>query len=368
MNVFAKFLSWSAQVLQGRSPVDRRRLALYVVELVWLPVSSIRSPLILVFFSDDRLVTKHATAFQAEALELDVGLCREYGDLANLPQAVKKDVLVTTSAVRLYRSTHYDITQAHLTLQLLHAALVDGKLSIDQFHAIIIADAQNVTGMDCHGSLPLVQVMDRYYRASDAALRPRILAVVSRTMGHQPYFDHGMLKLEMTLDAKTVGVSAEKRAEFLRLPDNPDEIVLLYDPPSPIPETGLLQQLHSLERTNNLFRRELRASLRVLTEIGTWASDHVWQCALKEIESPLQRPNRGDDEQASDQRTRKKFRGVIENWDFTGPVLDMTSHRCNITPKMLRLIQVLRSYESYGTELRAIVFGKRLGTIVLTLN
>jgi len=88
-----------------------------------------------------------------------------------------------------------------------------------------------------------------------------------------------MLKLEQALDARVFGVTAEKRAEILALPDRPNELVVLYDTPQQILDTRLFKQLHSLDINETTYRRHFRASRHAHEEVGACASDLVWRRA-----------------------------------------------------------------------------------------
>jgi endoribonuclease Dicer len=109
-------------------------------------------------------------------------------------------------------------------------SLLRGTLAITQLHVLMISDAQNIKDQDSHALIPIVKVMNDFYRVTDPLSRPRIFAMAIADRGF--HFDSGMIKLENTLDAKVFGISAEKRAEILALPDRPNEVVVMYDVPS----------------------------------------------------------------------------------------------------------------------------------------
>jgi endoribonuclease Dicer len=225
----------------------------------------------------------------------------------------------------------------------------------------MISDAQNIKDQDSHALIPIVKVMNDFYRVTDPLSRPRIFAMAIADRGF--HFDSGMIKLENTLDAKVFGISAEKRAEILALPDRPNEVVVMYDVPVRATETKLFKQLHRLDPSEDIFRHHFKASRHALAEVGACASDLVWRRALKEIEATVPPWYEEDDDLQAQAGTSvsiadaKRIRDIVKNWDFTMPNLDSSSRGFNVTPKFLRLVQILKSCEPYGEGFRGIVFG-----------
>ena len=240
-------------------------------------------------------------------------------------------------------------------------SLLRGALAITQLHTLVINDAQNLKNQDSHTSLPIVQVMNEFYRVTDSLSRPRIFALASSLPDRRSYFDSKMLKLEQTLDARVFGVTAEKRAEILALPDRPNELVVLYDTPKQISDTRLFKQLRSLDLDETTYHRHFRASRLAHEEVGACASDLVWRRALKDIEAGLLPwdADLEEDEKGtlSSERMKVKMRDIVKNWAFTMPNLDPSSRGFNVSHKFLRLVQVLITFSSYGEGFRGIIFG-----------
>lgn len=277
----------------------------------------------------------------------------------SLVNVVGKDLLVASSQVRLLliESKTFQMN----VLQFLLDAMYKGTVAIVQFHTVIICDVQNITDQDCHVSMPIVQIMDEFYRTTDIMIRPRIFALATPSTDRWAHFDAKMLKLEATLDARVFGVTPERRAEIVALPDRPNEVVILYDKPSQVGETRLCKQLRQLDPTETIFRRYFKASRYALVELGPCASDLVWRRALKEIEASIP-PWYADDEDDEDNtasvvNVKFKIKEIVKNWAFTMPNLDSGSRGFNITHKFLRLVHILRSCERYGDAFRGIIFG-----------
>ena len=201
-----------------------------------------------------------------------------------------------------------------------------------------------------------------FYSVTDALARPRIFAMVISPAGRKFHFDSGMLKLESALDAKVFGISEEKRAEILALPDRPIETIILYGPPLRTAETRLFKQLHQFDPAEVLFRRQFRAARHALAEVGSCASDLIWRRALKDIEANVSSTYEEDEDAQSQpsispEKARVRIRDTVKNWVFTMPNLDPTSRGFNVTPKFAKLVQILKSCKLYGDNFRGVVFG-----------
>lgn len=60
---------------------------------------------------------------------------------------------------------------------------------------------------------------------------------------------------------------------------------------------------------------------------------------------------------AKAKRIQEKVINVVKNWIFTMPNLDYTSRGYNVTPKLVKLVQILKACEPQGDLFRGIVFG-----------
>ena len=298
---------------------------------------------------------KYSARLEVEVPQFLIG---KYGDDADpWPTLLQQDVVIVPSAVS---DTLLLMWILIFSNQFLLNGLLKGRLAITQIHVLVICDAQNIQDQDSHAFLPLVQIMNDFYRITDPLSRPRIFALATPANRGFP-FDSATLKLEQTLDSKVVGVSVEKREEILALPDRPNEIVVLYDTPAQPTITNLFRQLQNWDPSESIFRRHFRASRHVLGEVGTCASDLIWRRALKEMEStvsPWYEVDEDEDEESpSTARKQRQMWEIVKNWPFTMPNLDPSSRGFNVTHKFLKLVKVLRSCEPYGKGFRGIVFG-----------
>ena len=98
-------------------------------------------------------------------------------------------------------------------------------------------------------------------------------------------------------------------------------------------------------------------------ELGSCASDLIWRKALREMDSSIT-PDyaHDDDEEPNDPgmkatRIQEKVKNVVKNWIFAMPNLDFTSRGYNVTPKLVKLVQILKACEPQDDLFRGIVFG-----------
>ncbi|KAF8165429.1 hypothetical protein B0H34DRAFT_689150 [Crassisporium funariophilum] len=329
-NLLVQYLSWAIETEKSRfsrNPL-RLRTALFVVD-------------------DSSTIHKYYDILETGIPSISLGRYEEKDhrpEIETWTEMLKRDVVIAPS-------------------ELLLDSLLRGALAVTQIHALIISDAQNIKNQDSHTSLPIVQVMNDFYRVTDPLSRPRVFALAATPTDRRSHFDSKMLKLEQTLDARVFGITAEKRAEILALPDRPNELVILYDTPQQLTETRLSKQLHQLDPAETVFRRHYRDSRRAHEEVGPCAYDLVWRRALKEIESGVmpwyEDSDEDSDESPSTNSIKSRMRGVVKNWAYTMPNLDSSSRGFNVSHKFLRLVQVLATFSSYGDGFRGIIFVQR---------
>ena len=62
--------------------------------------------------------------------------------------------------------------------------------------------------------------------------------------------------------------------------------------------------------------------------------------------------------QTKERLAKLEVLNTIKHWDFSMPNLDASSRGFNVTPKFLKLAQILKSCQPYGEDFRGIVFGQ----------
>jgi hypothetical protein len=139
-----------------------------------------------------------------------------------------------------------------------------------------------------------------------------------------------------------------------------NEVVVVYDRMHEETETELLHRVLSLDASETILRRQFKEARQVGADVGMCAADLVWRRALKNIDVHNSLYSEEEDDDGPLEilnKTKTKIRDTIMNWAFTMPNLDPNSRGFNVTPKFLRLVQILKSCEPYGEDFRGIVFG-----------
>ncbi|KAF9055191.1 ribonuclease III [Hymenopellis radicata] len=136
----------------------------------------------------------------------------------------------------------------------------------------------------------------------------------------------------------------------------PRESIVLYDPCLRSHSQSLDISIAHSTRQHAFFNPYATASQQINEELGLCASDLSWKRALVDIENSL--PLHGDAEDVTDvtARMRLKARDVIKSWTFSMPNLNIYTVGCNVSPKFLRLVQVLKACEPMRKGFRGIVF------------
>ncbi len=151
------------------------------------------------------------------------------------------------------------------------------------------------------------------------------------------------------------------------------ETIVLYDRafPSHATQKTILDEITSLDPSGRVFLQYLEASRRILEELGPCASDLVWRRALRDIETSVSTWDDHDDDDATPEMVLSApIRDIIKNWTFAMPNLDIGSRGFNVSPKFLRLVQILKACEplNLDTESRGfgLVFGKSFFLLLLS--
>ncbi|KAI0049624.1 ribonuclease III [Auriscalpium vulgare] len=151
---------------------------------------------------------------------------------------------------------------------------------------------------------------------------------------------------------------------FHSSPDHPTELVVLYQRPSKLQFTSLYRRLREIDKDEVHLRRHFSAARHALIELGSCASDLLWRRALADVEAAVSEMDEDRDE-TEESVALLAARDLIKNWDFTMPNLDPSSRGFNVTPKFLKLVQIIRSCQPVTEAFRGIVFVRRR-TIALT--
>ncbi|KAF8591451.1 ribonuclease III [Ramaria rubella] len=213
----------------------------------------------------------------------------------------------------------------------------------------------------------MARVMLEFYRSALRDERPRIFGMMTPVTDSKFIYDLGVLKLEKLLDATMTGVSSVARDQIMALPDKPNELVIFYDPYLKLGrlETPLLRQLRKIDPNMQSFRKQFKGAKYVGYELGSCASDLLWRKALREMDeiTTLGYVDDDDDERRDPlikaAMLQEKVKNTVKNWIFAMPNLDYTSRGYNVTPKLAKLVQILKACEPQGESFRGIVFVQR---------
>ena len=140
----------------------------------------------------------------------------------------------------------------------------------------------------------------------------------------------------------------------------PSEVVVLYEAPSKLTFTPLYKHLRDVDKEEKYSRRLFSAALKVLLDMGSCASDLVWRRALSDLDVSVSQAYDEDEEHAKEYVALFETREIIKNWEYTMPNLDPSSRGLNVTPKFLKLVQILQSCRPHEDSFRGIIFGKLL--------
>jgi len=160
---------------------------------------------------------------------------------------------------------------------------------------------------------------------------------------------------------KKIRVALEPATHFTP-GDGPTELVVFFERLAQIPLTPLYRQLHQIDNEEIYLRRFFSASRHVLVEVGACASELVWRRAAADIEASIVEPDEDEEPDPSAPQTKERLAklevlNAIKHWDFSMPNLDPSSRGFNVTPKFLKLAQVLKSCQPYGDNFRGLIIG-----------
>ncbi|KAF5369839.1 hypothetical protein D9758_001134 [Tetrapyrgos nigripes] len=262
-------------------------------------------------------------ALQKKIPHLDIASRRDTGGGCNWAEFSKKDVVVCSASFLEY-------------------SLDNGLDMSNGVHTIVLSDPFR---LECREIIR--KMMQAALRQETQNLR--ILAMVINKNTSSPLIlEDELLQLETILRGRLHGLNDCERIKFLSGSHNPKEFVVIYDRPSSTPSTPLIQVIQEVDADKNLYTAEKRYQL-VIPQLGTCGADMVLHEALLKVEDVV--VSYGLESESSPQ-----MKELVANWNLEPPNLDITSANFNVTPKFIKLLQVLQSCGHYGTDLRAVIF------------
>ncbi|KAJ3869715.1 hypothetical protein EV359DRAFT_69777 [Lentinula novae-zelandiae] len=191
------------------------------------------------------------------------------------------------------------------------------------------ADGHEVLGI----AHPIVRIIKNFYAVLDPLSRPLILAGIFEAPSFCSNVTFDSLVLEATLLCKIYGLTAETRTKCLAQSYLVQETIVSYDTPHSSPITPLVRQLRSLSSTD---------PCHTLPQLGSCAADLVWRRGSEQIHL-----------------LSSEVRQLLQGCKITSPNIDITSSGFNITPKVLKLVQILKSCQDLGDGFRGVIFVHR---------
>ncbi|KAH7922454.1 hypothetical protein BV22DRAFT_656663 [Leucogyrophana mollusca] len=209
-------------------------------------------------------------------------------------------------------------------------------------HSIVIHNAEKISDHESH---PITKLTKCFYHVASPAARPVIFAI-----GFAPL---NVDMLERILGAKALA-DWKFDAATRMFTERPSEVVIPYESPFTTVDTKLMEQIRELDIDESQYHLEFKSARYALAELGSCACDLTWRRGLQAA-SPLDH----EDDDDPTMTIRNKIRGLVKNWVFAMPNLDITSRGFNVTPKFAQLVQILKSCEAHGEDFRGIVFVQR---------
>jgi endoribonuclease Dicer len=239
------------------------------------------------------------------------------------------------------------------TADILVDCLNHGFLQVSQINMLIFDEAHHAKGN--HG---YARIMNEHYKQErDASKRPRVFGMTASPVDAKVDINLAAQELECTLDSKIVTTPLSDQYQNMAT-----EMILRYDHERKPFETNLHQQLRARFGQLSLFQYNFRISKGLSSSIGHWASDIFWKFVLAQeqtkkvearVEEKLTGQPDGVEKLNQDLAVLKEATEFINSYDFGKPVLGSGS---NLSPKVLKLYQILQENFKCPTTSRCIVF------------
>lgn len=138
-----------------------------------------------------------------------------------------------------------------------------GSIAFSQISLLIIEKPERALLPDHPLHLPL----STFKSVADAE-RPHIFGIIL-PQGGQFNFSMQHIQLEDLMDAEFYGIPSQIRAEVAALLDQPKELVVRFNPPTKISETPLFKHLKTLDKREEVYRREFRRAKTMYVELAS---------------------------------------------------------------------------------------------------
>ena len=138
-----------------------------------------------------------------------------------------------------------------------------GRIAFSQISLLIIEKPERALLPDHPLHLPL----STFTSVPDAE-RPHIFGIIL-PQGGQFIFGVQHIQLEDLMDAEFYGIPSQTRAEVTALLDQPKELVVRFNPPAKISDTPLFKHLKTLDKREEVYKREFRRAKMMCVELAS---------------------------------------------------------------------------------------------------
>ena len=138
-----------------------------------------------------------------------------------------------------------------------------GRIAFSQISLLIVEKPEGALLPDHPLHLPL----STFTSVADTE-RPHIFGIIL-PQGGQFNFGVQHIQLEDLMDAEFYGIPSQTRSEVAALLDQPKELVVRFNPPAKISETPLFKHLRTLDKREEVYRREFRRAKTMYVELAS---------------------------------------------------------------------------------------------------
>ncbi|CAG8442886.1 9275_t:CDS:2 [Ambispora leptoticha] len=241
-----------------------------------------------------------------------------------------------------------------MTAQIFLNILRHGFISINRVNLLIFDE--------CHHAAkkhPYNLIMREFFDRCPEKDRPKIFGMTASPVKTRSGINAAS-NLENNLHSKVF--TASNTDELRRFVNRPQEVSIQYERPPEYQMTQLFSTLSKECSGIEKFQRAFSSAEQVLSMLGPWCSDRTWKYILDDIierkEGKLD-PNEYDhDLLEEEERLLQRALIIFEKWQFEPPRLDPAV----LSPKVIKLIQVLNCFREIKDEFCGIVFVERRHT------
>ncbi|CAG8433757.1 11080_t:CDS:2 [Ambispora gerdemannii] len=230
-------------------------------------------------------------------------------------------------------------------------------------HGFISMNRVNLLVFDeCHHAAkrhPYNLIMREFFDRCPEKDRPKIFGMTASPVKARTGI-HAASTLERNLHSKVF--TASNTDELRRFVNRPEEFSITYDVPHEYQQTELYSTLWKECQGIEKFEKAFSSAEQILSVLGPWCSDRTWKYILDEInekkEGTLDPKEYDHDLLAEEERLVQRALMIFEKWDFGPPKLDPSI----LSPKVIKLIQILDCFREIKDEFCGIVFVERRHT------